>query len=108
MKASGFTDAAVLVVGGAGFVGGNLVRRLLSDGPRRLLIVDNLLSADIDNVPKHSAIGFTLGSIAEGLRIVVTGLTASERVVISGLANPFVRPGATVDPQPGEIKTAAQ
>jgi hypothetical protein len=28
-------------------------------------------------------------------------------VVISGIANPFVRPGAVVDPTPGDIKTAA-
>jgi multidrug efflux system membrane fusion protein len=50
----------------------------------------------------------TLGALSEGLRVVSSGLTASDRVVISGLANPFVRPGATCDPQPGEIKTAAQ
>jgi multidrug efflux system membrane fusion protein len=50
----------------------------------------------------------TLGPIAEGLRVVTSGLTAADRVVISGLANPFVRPGAVVDPQPGEIKTATR
>lgn len=65
MTASQFTDASILVVGGAGFVGGNLVRRLLEATPRRLLIVDNLLSAEIGNVPNHPAIEFRLGSIAD-------------------------------------------
>ena len=34
-----------LVVGGAGFVGGNLTRELLERGAERVLVVDNLLSA---------------------------------------------------------------
>lgn len=55
----------MLVVGGAGFVGGALVRRLLATPPRRIVIVDNLLSADIGNVPDHPAIEFVLGSIAD-------------------------------------------
>ncbi len=33
--------------------------------PRRLVIVDNLLSADISNVPHHPAVEFVLGSIAD-------------------------------------------
>jgi nucleoside-diphosphate-sugar epimerase len=49
----GLRDAAVLVTGGAGFVVGALVRRLLADGAGRIVIVDNLLSADIGNVPEH-------------------------------------------------------
>lgn len=46
----------------------------------------------------------TLGPIAEGLRVVRGGLTAEDKVIINGIANPMVRPGATVTPQPGEIK----
>jgi multidrug efflux system membrane fusion protein len=80
-----------------------------------LLIPDQAISSDQaskvvmtvgpDNkiVPKR----VVLGPIAEGLRVIVSGLTASDAVVISGIANPFVRPGAVVDPVPGEIKTAA-
>jgi nucleoside-diphosphate-sugar epimerase len=60
-----FGDAAVLVPGGAGFVGGALVRRLLADGPRRVVVVDNLLSADISNVPEDPAVDFVFGSIAD-------------------------------------------
>ncbi|HEV2300070.1 MAG TPA: NAD-dependent epimerase/dehydratase family protein [Stellaceae bacterium] len=61
----GFEGASILVVGGAGFVGGALVRRLIALAPRRLTIVDNLLSAEIGNVPEHPAIDFVFGSIAE-------------------------------------------
>jgi nucleoside-diphosphate-sugar epimerase len=53
---STFNGANVLVVGGAGFVGSNLVRAILSDGPRRLTIVDSFLSADPVNVPDHPAV----------------------------------------------------
>ena len=62
---SAFADTAVLVVGGAGFVGSALVRRLIDAAPRRLVIVDNLLSADIGNVPEHPTVDFVLGSIAD-------------------------------------------
>jgi membrane fusion protein, multidrug efflux system len=44
----------------------------------------------------------TLGGIARGLR-VVSGISPADRIVITGLANPFVRPGVTVTPKPGEI-----
>jgi UDP-glucose 4-epimerase len=56
---------SVLVVGGAGFVGGALVRRLLQEPPRRIIVVDNLLSADISNVPEHPAVDFRLASITD-------------------------------------------
>lgn len=46
-----FADKNILVVGGAGFVGSNLVRFLLKERPRKLTIVDNFLSADQSNVP---------------------------------------------------------
>jgi nucleoside-diphosphate-sugar epimerase len=60
-----FAGASVLVVGGAGFVGTALVRRLIDAAPRRVVIVDNLLSADIGNVPEHPVVDFSLGSIAD-------------------------------------------
>jgi RND family efflux transporter MFP subunit len=46
----------------------------------------------------------TIGGFALGLRVVTTGLQASDRVVVDGLANPFVRPGAVVSPEAGAIK----
>jgi hypothetical protein len=46
----------------------------------------------------------TIGGYALGLRVITEGLDKSDRVVIDGLANPFVRPGAVVAPEPGAIK----
>ena len=64
-------NSTVLVTGGAGFVGSNLVLRLLADGASHVRIVDNLLSADRDNIPVDGRVSFTLGSIADD-RILTT------------------------------------
>src|SRR5689334_17469822 len=60
-----FPREKVLVVGGAGFVGGNLCRMLLQRDVAELWIVDNLLSADITNVSDDPRARFVLGSIAD-------------------------------------------
>ena len=46
----------------------------------------------------------TLGPLYEGLRVVRQGLKPEDKVVLDGLANPMVRPGAKIVPQKGEIK----
>lgn len=56
-------DRVALVVGGAGFVGSNLVQELLRLGARRVVIVDNLLSSDPSNVPSDPRVQFVFGSI---------------------------------------------
>lgn len=48
----------------------------------------------------------TLGPIVDGLRVIKTGIKPDDRIVIEGLANPMVRPGAKVAPTAGAIKTA--
>jgi RND family efflux transporter MFP subunit len=80
-----------------------------------LLIPDQAISSDQANkivmtvgmdkkiVPKP----VVLGPMSGGLRVVTSGLAPSDEVVISGIANPFVRPGALVDPIAGGIETAA-
>src|SRR5690606_14385034 len=60
-----FGDASLLIVGGAGFVGSNLAHMLLEQQPRRLIIVDNLLSSDVLNVPDRPAVDFRFGSITD-------------------------------------------
>jgi membrane fusion protein, multidrug efflux system len=47
----------------------------------------------------------TLGPLYEGLRVVKSGITANDKVVVDGIANPMVRPGAKVTPKAGEVKT---
>jgi membrane fusion protein, multidrug efflux system len=72
---------------------------LVADQTRRVVLT---VGPDNKVVPK----AVTLGAIVDGLRVVRSGLAPEDRVIIQGLANPMVRPGATVAPQPGEIKPA--
>ena len=65
MSDKGFGGSRILVVGGAGFVGSNLVGLLLEAEPGRIVVVDNLLSAEIDNLSEHPALEFVFGSIAD-------------------------------------------
>ena len=61
-----FASQTVLVVGGAGFVGSNLVKLLLAASPDiSITIVDNLLSAERCNIPNDSRVRFIEGSIAD-------------------------------------------
>lgn len=60
-----FTDSAVLVTGGAGFVGSNLVLALLEAGAERVHVIDNLLSAERSNVPADPRVRFDEASIAD-------------------------------------------
>ncbi len=65
MSAADFSGASVLVVGGAGFVGSNLVHQLLEQGVHQVLIVDNLLSSDVSNIPMDERVKFVFGSITD-------------------------------------------
>jgi RND family efflux transporter MFP subunit len=70
---------------------------VVSDQARKIVFV-----VGADN--KVAAKPVSLGAIAFGLRSVTAGLAVDDRVIIGGLANPFVRPGVVVKPAPGEIK----
>jgi UDP-glucose 4-epimerase len=65
VKPSLFRGDRVLVAGGAGFVGCNLVRRLLDEHVDEVVIVDNLLSAERENIPADARVRFVEGSIAD-------------------------------------------
>lgn len=90
------SGAAALVVGGAGFVGSNLVHALLAEGARRVLVVDNLLSAERANVPQDSRVDFVEASITENR--ILAGLSDEFEYVFhlatyhgnqSSIANPL-------------------
>jgi membrane fusion protein, multidrug efflux system len=72
---------------------------IISDQSRKIVF-----TVGEDNVIKSKPV--TLGPIVDGLRVVRDGLAANDQVVLDGLANPMVRPGAKVVPQKGEINTA--
>jgi nucleoside-diphosphate-sugar epimerase len=62
--AAAFPGARVLVVGGAGFVGSNLVRALAGKGAGAVVVVDNLLSSNRTDVLDLPTVTFIQGSIA--------------------------------------------
>ena len=80
-----------------------------------LLIPDSAVISDqaskivftVDKDDTIVATPVTLGPIVDGLRVVTGGLDATKRIVIEGIANPAVRPGAKVATKVGEVKAAA-
>lgn len=61
-----FENAKVLIVGGAGFVGSNLTKTVLEEGAKEVIVVDNLLSAEKENIPfDESRLTFIEDSITQ-------------------------------------------
>lgn len=65
MTQENFSGSKVLVVGGAGFVGSNLVHQILLQDVKQIIVVDNLLSSDVSNIPLDNRVKFVFGSITD-------------------------------------------
>ena len=65
MTQANFSGCKVLVVGGAGFVGSNLVHQILQQDVKQVVVVDNLLSSDVSNIPADPRVEFVFGSITD-------------------------------------------
>jgi membrane fusion protein, multidrug efflux system len=57
-----------------------------------------------DNVIKPAPV--SLGPLVDGLRVIEKGLNPDDQIVVNGLANPAVRPGAKVAPQPTTVQAS--
>jgi UDP-glucose 4-epimerase len=60
-----FEDKTVLVTGGAGAIGSNLVKTLCSLGTKRITIIDDLSSSYEWNIPANPKVFFIKGSILD-------------------------------------------
>jgi UDP-glucose 4-epimerase len=79
-------DRRVLVTGGAGFVGNNLVRRLLREGAR-VTVLDDLFTGRRENLPE-SGFTFVEGSVCDSP--LVEHLVASNEIVFHAAARNIV------------------
>jgi UDP-glucose 4-epimerase len=79
-------DRRVLVTGGAGFVGSNLVRRLLRE-EARVTVVDDLFTGRRENLP-DSGFDFVEGSVCDPA--LVEHLVAESEVVFHAAARNIV------------------
>lgn len=59
------TDSSILIIGGAGFVGSGLLRRILPLKPKRVVVVDNLMSSEEGNIPKSPLVTFKRASFSD-------------------------------------------
>lgn len=65
MQTATFNNTIIVVVGGAGFVGSNLVQQLLNESPKQVVIIDNLISSDTANLPDDPRVTFVFGSVTD-------------------------------------------
>ncbi|MCO5093107.1 efflux RND transporter periplasmic adaptor subunit [Bosea sp. (in: a-proteobacteria)] len=88
--------------------------RLLAGESDALLVPDTVIASDqagrivLTVSPENKVVPkpVVLGPLNEGLRVIRSGLSREDRVIVGGNANPMIRPGVQVTPQPGQIKLA--
>src|SRR5580765_2045231 len=79
-------NARVLVTGGAGFIGANLVRRLIREGAR-VAVLDDLFTGRVENLPRKGY-EFVKGSVCDPP--IVEKLVADAEIVFHAAARNIV------------------
>jgi UDP-glucose 4-epimerase len=57
--------AKIVVTGGAGFVGSNIVKYLLKHSTSTIVVIDDLFTGNVDSLPQSDRIEFIEGSVAD-------------------------------------------
>src|SRR5437899_12294242 len=98
-----FHRKTVLVTGGAGSIGTNLVQALAAFDPKSILVLDNLSSAYEGNMPRGPKIQFLQGDVTrdEDLRQAFK----EHPEIVYHLAFRFVNPNSVVKPELGRMVT---
>lgn len=64
-----YRGRTILVTGGAGAIGSNLVRSLLDLQPCAVIVLDDLSSGALWNLPSHPALHVTVGSVTDSAAV---------------------------------------
>ncbi len=62
-------DSTVLVTGGAGAIGSNLIKALCEAGAKMVIVLDNLSSAQKWNIPQYPNVMFVEGDIRDEIKL---------------------------------------
>lgn len=95
--------SAVLVTGGAGFIGSNIVEYLLAHGAGKVRVLDNLCNGHLRNIEpfrKHPAFEFMEGDITnpDQCRVACEGMThLSHQAALGSVPRSIKNPIATSD-----------
>ncbi|MFB5620436.1 MAG: NAD-dependent epimerase/dehydratase family protein, partial [Nitrosopumilus sp.] len=65
MSFSELNDKSILITGGAGLIGTNLTKALLSENVKEVIILDDLSASERWNIPEHTKVRFIQGSILD-------------------------------------------
>ncbi len=90
-------DKTILLTGGAGAIGGKLSLRLLAEGAKRIIIVDDLSSGYRDNVPEDERVTFVYGSVDDDE--ILYEIFSQEIEIIFHLAANFANQNSVDYPQ---------